>query len=493
MKTFKQIFPMLLALLILAVLAGCTVSSNAPTLIPTTIQENKSPNVIAGFYGNQAAEGVQGATINGGGGLAFPNQVSRDFGTIGGGLGNLAGERAVVGGGTYNTASGFRSTVGGGSNNLASSNYATVGGGTNNNAGAYRATVAGGADNTASEMDATVGGGSGNVAGFRRATVAGGTSNTANNVESTVGGGSYNTASGAYATAGGGTSNTAAGFSTTASGGAGNLANGGYATVSGGLSNKAGGKSSTVPGGYANQALADYSFAAGSRVNIDPAHTGAMLFADASRFPFVSLASNEFAVRASGGVRFVTSLDQAGEPLTGVRLPAGSGSWETLSDRNAKAGFRPIDGIQVLERLASIPIDTWNYKGQPASVQHIGPVAQDFYAAFGLGEDNRYISSVDADGVAMAAIQGLYQMTQEKQALIETLQANDSRQAALIEALQAENNRQAAQLAALDARLTALENKMEVSNASPNQSWLLLLGLGIGGGLYWSRRTPREG
>jgi hypothetical protein len=196
MKTFKQIFPMLLALLILAVLAGCTVSSNAPTLIPTTIQENKSPNVIAGFYGNQAAEGVQGATINGGGGLAFPNQVSRDFGTIGGGLGNLAGERAVVGGGTYNTASGFRSTVGGGSNNLASSNYATVGGGTNNNAGAYRATVAGGADNTASEMDATVGGGSGNVAGFRRATVAGGTSNTANNVESTVGGGSYNTASG---------------------------------------------------------------------------------------------------------------------------------------------------------------------------------------------------------------------------------------------------------------------------------------------------------
>jgi hypothetical protein len=479
MKTFKQIFPALFILLILATIAGFAVANNAPTKSPATMQGNKSPNVIAGFQGNQASEGVQGATINGGGGLAFPNQVSRDFGTIGGGLGNHAGERAVVGGGTYNTANGFRSTVGGGSNNIASSNYATVGGGTNNVASAYRATVAGGADNTASEMDATVGGGSGNVAGFRRATVAGGTGNTANNVESTVGGGSYNTASGAYATAGGGTSNTAGGFSATVSGGAGNLASGSYATLSGGLADQAGGNSSTVPGGYANHALADYSFAAGSRVNIDPAHTGAMLFADASRFPFVSLAPNEFAVRASGGVRLVTSLDQAGEPLTGVRLPAGSGSWETLSDRNAKAGFKPIDGIQVLERLASIPIDTWNYKGQPASVQHIGPVAQDFYAAFGLGEDNHYISSVDADGVAMAAIQGLYQMTQEKQAQIDTLQAD--------------NSRQAAQLAAMDARLTALENKVGGGNASPSPSWLLLLGLGFGGGLFWSRHKPQEG
>jgi hypothetical protein len=494
MKTFKQIYPMLLALLVLAALASCTVSSNTPTTIPTTIQKDKSPNVIAGFQGNQAAEGVQGATISGGGGLAFPNQVSRDFGTIGGGESNLAGERAVVSGGMYNTASGFRSTVGGGSNNVASSNYATVGGGTNNVASAYRATVAGGADNTASEMDATVGGGSGNVAGFRQATVAGGTGNTADNVESTVGGGSYNTASGAYATAGGGTSNTAAGFSATASGGAGNLANGSYAAVSGGLSNKAGGESSTVPGGYANHAMADYSFAAGSQVNIDPAHTGAMLFADASRFPFVSLAPNEFAVRASGGVRFVTSLDQAGEPLTGVRLPAGSGSWETLSDRNAKAGFKPIDSIQVLERLASIPIDSWNYKGQAASVQHIGPVAQDFYAAFGLGEDNHYISSVDADGVAMAAIQGLYQMTQEKQALIETLQVDNSRQAAQIEALQVENKQQAVQLAALDARLTVLENKVKGGgNTTPNQSWILLLGLGFGGGLFWSQRKTLEG
>ncbi len=469
MNFFKRIYPRLLAWLVLAALAGCATTSNASTLNPKTIQDSKSPNVIAGFQGNQAAKGVQGATVNGGGRIAFPNQVSRDFGTVGGGEGNLAGERAFVGGGTDNTASGFRSTVGGGSNNLASTNYATVGGGTNNVASAYRATVAGGADNTASEMDATVGGGSGNLAGFRRATVAGGTHNIANNVESTVGGGSNNTASGGYSTAGGGTSNTASGFSSTVSGGAGNLASNNQATVSGGMANHAGGNSATIPGGYENNALADYSFAAGTRANIDPAHTGAMLFSDASRFPFNSLAPNEFAVRATGGVRFVTSLDQAGEPQTGVRLPAGSGSWETLSDRNAKAGFKPVNAIQVLQRLASIPINTWNYKGQSASVQHIGPVAQDFYAAFGLGEDNHYISSVDADGVTMAAIQGLYQMTQKKDAQIETLQA--------------ENDRQAAQLATLNARLTAIENKTGGGSSSPNLSWLLFLGLGFSGGL----------
>ena len=478
MNFFKRIYPRLLVWLVLAALAGCTTTSNAPTAIPETIQDSKSPNVIAGFQGNQAAEGVQGATVNGGGRLAFPNQVSRNFGTVGGGEGNLAGERAFVGGGTSNTASGFRSTIGGGSNNLASTNYATVGGGTNNIASAYRATVAGGADNTASEMDATVGGGSGNLAGFRRATVAGGTLNTANNVESTVGGGSNNTASGAYSTAGGGTSNTASGFSSTVSGGAGNLASDNQATVSGGMANQAEGNSSTVPGGYENHALADYSFAAGTRANIDPAHTGAMLFSDASLFPFDSLAPNEFAVRATGGVRFVTSLDQAGGPLTGVRLPAGSGSWETLSDRNAKADFKQVNGTQVLERLATIPIGTWSYKGQPTSVQHIGPVAQDFYTAFGLGEDNRYISSVDADGVAMAAIQGLYQMTQVKEAQINTLQA--------------ENDRQGAQLAALDARISALENRTGRGNSSPNLTWLLLLGLGFVGGLVLGRRTRQE-
>ncbi len=65
--------------------------------------------------------------------------------------------------------------------------------------------------------------------------------------------------------------------------------------------------------------------------------------------------------------------------------------------------------------------DTWNYRSQDAAIRHIGPVAQDFYAAFGVGEDDRHISTIDADGVALAAIQGLYQVVQQKETRIADL------------------------------------------------------------------------
>jgi len=77
-----------------------------------------------------------------------------------------------------------------------------------------------------------------------------------------------------------------------------------------------------------------------------------------------------------------------------------------------------VDGQALLLRLAALPIATWNYKAQPGSTRHMGPMAQDFHEAFGLGEDDRYISTVDAEGVALAAIQALYQtVTQLKQDL----------------------------------------------------------------------------
>jgi hypothetical protein len=82
----------------------------------------------------------------------------------------------------------------------------------------------------------------------------------------------------------------------------------------------------------------------------------------------------------------------------------------------------------------------------------MGPVGQDFHAAFGLGADELHISSLDADGVALAAVQGLYQQTLAQQ---EQIQAQDAR----IEALEAENARieaLEAQVAALVERLSAL-------------------------------------
>jgi len=143
--------------------------------------------------------------------------------------------------------------------------------------------------------------------------------------------------------------------------------------------------------------------------------------------------------RATGGFWFVTGIDVSGGFTSGLRLPAGSSAWSPMSDRNAKTDFASINPRDVLVRLASIPVDTWRYKSQDPSVRHIGPVAQDFHAAFGVGEDEKYISTIDADGVSLAAIQGLYQVVREKEAEIESLKRE-------VQAIQKENQELRAQI-----------------------------------------------
>ena len=156
------------------------------------------------------------------------------------------------------------------------------------------------------------------------------------------------------------------------------------------------------------------------------------MWADNSGLDFTSTGENEFSVRATGGARIVTGITPQGGALAGVSVAAGGGSWSSLSDENAKENFRAVDVREVLERVTALPITTWNYKAQPASQRHIGPTAQGFAAAFGVGEDARRISSVDADGVALAAIQGLRQLVGEQ---AEALRGRDERIAALEKAL----------------------------------------------------------
>jgi hypothetical protein len=78
-----------------------------------------------------------------------------------------------------------------------------------------------------------------------------------------------------------------------------------------------------------------------------------------------------------------------------------------VSDRAKKANFGSVDPTDMLERVRSLPITTWNYTSDDASVRHIGPMAQDFAALFGVGADDRHIHLLDGQGVALAAIQGL--------------------------------------------------------------------------------------
>ena len=419
-------------------------AGTAGTVAGLTILQNSSgaPNVIAGSPRNWVAGGVVGTTIGGGGatnyyGFAYnhnnwydyfglwyydggsTNSVSADFGTIGGGLDNTIETNATI------------ATIGGGLENTIETNaiFATIGGG-------YYNTI----ETTA--------------------------------VYATIGGGNFNTIeANAYgATIGGGNNNTIE-------------ANAVYATI---------------PGGNVNAAT-NFAFAAGNYAWA--IHTGAFVWADSQDTPFTpfsSTANDQFAVRARGGVRFVTSgagltvdgpvsaantiyADSAAQN-TGALNPGlifgGTGSsegisskrtsgtdqygldfytqgsirmivnnngnvgigttnnayllavgsstspaycngttWQNGSDRNGKENFVAINPRAVLEKVSALPITEWRYKVEADGTEHIGPMAQDFHAAFGLnGPDDKHIATVDEEGVALAAIQGLNQKLEETRA-----------------------------------------------------------------------------
>ncbi len=118
----------------------------------------------------------------------------------------------------------------------------------------------------------------------------------------------------------------------------------------------------------------------------------------------------------------------SGEVLMVVNAACDGNTWLNYSDRNFKENFAPTDARQVLDKVLALPVLTWNYKNSPTA-GHLGPMAQDFHAAFGLNGTNgdTCISTIDENGVALAAIQGLNQklesMAKEKDAEIEILKA----------------------------------------------------------------------
>lgn len=85
-------------------------------------------------------------------------------------------------------------------------------------------------------------------------------------------------------------------------------------------------------------------------------------------------------------------------------------------DLLAPGAHEPVDGFEVLDKVAALPISTWSYVFEDAGVRHLGPMAQDFWAAFRLGDTDRMINMVDANGVALVAIQALYRRVKELEA-----------------------------------------------------------------------------
>jgi len=137
---------------------------------------------------------------------------------------------------------------------------------------------------------------------------------------------------------------------------------------------------------------------------------------------------------------------------TAITVIEGQVPYTYTSDRNQKEDFRPVDADEVLNKLRELSVTSWNYKGQDAKqFRHYGPVAQDFFAAFGrdavgtIGTPTT-ITSGDLDGILMIAAQALEKRTVEQEKEIGALRQDTK-------ALRAEN-------ADLKARLETLERRV---------------------------------
>jgi hypothetical protein len=407
---------------------------------PSTLQFNGAPvtaNVIAGSSANAITAGVRGATIAGGGVPSgnseplttndSPNRVTDAYGTVGGGLGNRAGDDAgtaedrgfaTVGGGIVNTASGFTSTVGGGQFNAATGVAGTVAGGFFNSAVGINSAVGGGSNNCAGGTNSWAGGRGAKV---RYSNAAGapplppGTA-CANVLPVSQTNGDQGTFVWADAQFADFVSTNSNQFLVRAQNG-----------MAINTNTPVAGSSLTVHGNIAVAPL----IAGNPPTTVSP---GALSFSGPER-QLLNLSGSFYGIGVQTDVHYARSPSSfAWYRLGGhVSTPFSGGFDEGLlmslrptpdpdnlnyfgtaraqqfaavSDRAAKMDFVSIDVGAVLDKVLSLPLSEWSYRSAPTQ-RHIGPVAQDFHAAFGLGGDDKSISTVDADGVALAAIQGL--------------------------------------------------------------------------------------
>jgi hypothetical protein len=287
-------------------------------------------------------------------------------------------------------------------------------------------------------------------------TTASGQSSTAMGV-STTASGSYSTAMG-WSTTASGSYSTAMGWSTTASGG--NSTAMGSTTTASGTWSTALGYNSTASGSDA-VAIGEHVTASGSastamgRYASTDGRQGSFVYGDRSTITVMNAsADNQFSVRAAGGYRLFSNAGLT----AGVTLAAGAGSWTSVSDRNRKEDFLPLEGEEVLLRLREVPVSSWRYIAEEdTNVRHIGPMAQDWDAAFPeLGGDGLTINSGDFDGVNLAAIQALEVRTRRMQdleaALLEVTSENAELRAQMA-ILQAEQTAGAARIAAIESAL----------------------------------------
>ncbi|HEY7283777.1 MAG TPA: hypothetical protein VID47_19540 [Actinomycetota bacterium] len=107
---------------------------------------------------------------------------------------------------------------------------------------------------------------------------------------------------------------------------------------------------------------------------------------------------------------------------TGAFLSEG-GTWTNASGRDLKDHLTRVDAGSVLAELRTLPISTWHYRAEAAGVRHLGPMAEGFFRAFGLGQDDQHIATVDEEGVALAALQALARRSAQQDRVIGDMRA----------------------------------------------------------------------
>ena len=166
------------------------------------------------------------------------------------------------------------------------------------------------------------------------------------------------------------------------------MASGLNSTVGGGENNSASGNYATIPGGRQNSAAGINSLASGFGANA--AHAGSHVFADGQESAGLvsTTGANQFVVGAGGGVYLMNNRERT----VGCSIVSGNltctGTIGAPSDRALKTGVSVVAPQDILDRVAALPIASWEYKAAPG-VRHVGPMAQDFHAAFGLGDSDR--------------------------------------------------------------------------------------------------------
>ena len=323
-----------------------------------------SPNIVGGFSGNIISNGFAGGLIAGGGASQYPNRVGGDFGSVLGGAGNVAIRGTAMGMATL--AAGSASTAMG-SGTKAIGQSSTAMGNATTASGLY--SIAMGSQTTASTDNTT-------AMGFRAMAIH----------------------PGAFVWA----DQQFADFASTG-------VNQFCLRASGGV--QLSGDTKVFFGSTLSQKLNLYGTTFG--IGIQSGTQYHRVGAGASFAWYAGGVHNDNTLNAGGGT-FLMHLDGNGNLFT-------AGAVTPSSDRNAKENFVPVQPREMLEKVVALPLSSWNYKADTAT-RHVGPMAQDFYAAFDVGPDDKHIATVDADGVALAAIQGLNRKVEEKAARIAELE-----------------------------------------------------------------------